>query len=80
MGIVEEFLVFSVASFNLAVMTGSIGANSFVTDIQKTQGFLKLGQVIGFSGAEAVSKFKTIVSLNTFHLDPFSLEFIDYSE
>jgi hypothetical protein len=79
-GIVEAFLVFSVASFNFPVMAGSIRANPLVADIQKAQGFLKLGQVIGFFGTETIGKFKTIVSLNAFHLDPFSLEFVDNSK
>ena len=79
-GIIETFLVFSVASFIFPVVARSMRANPLAADIQKTQGFLKLGQVIGLSGAETVSKLKTIISLNTFQLDPFSLEFVDYSE
>ena len=34
-GIIEAFLVFSVASFDLAVVSGSIRANQFVTDVKK---------------------------------------------
>ncbi len=34
-GIAEAFLVFSVASFNLTAMTGSIGSNQFVPSTQE---------------------------------------------
>ena len=78
MGIIKAFLVFPAASFNFSVMAGSIRANPLVADIQKAQGFLKLGQVIGISGTETIGKLKTVVSLNAFHIDSFSLEFVDY--
>ena len=34
MGVVETFLIFSVTSFNLTVMSWGIGTNEFVTDAQ----------------------------------------------
>ena len=77
MGIVEAFLVFSVASFNLTVVTGRLGADLLVLDVQQAQSFFEFGQVSGFVITEAIGEFEAVVGLNTFHFDAFSLELID---
>ena len=40
-GIIEALLVFAVASLNLAVVPGSIGANQFAADAEVGSGGLK---------------------------------------
>ncbi len=80
MGVVEAFLVFPVASLNLAIVTRRIGADLFVLDVQEAERLLKQGKMFCFIVGEAVGKLKTIVSLNAFHFETFSFEFIDNPE
>lgn len=68
-GIIEAFLVFPVAALHLAIMSGCVGADQFMLDAQLSSGFLKKGRDIPFAVREAVSKFKAVVRLDTFHPD-----------
>ena len=40
-GVIEAFLVFSMASFNFTIVSGSIRADLFVTDVKAIESFLK---------------------------------------
>ena len=67
---IKAFLIFPVAAFHLAIMSGSVRANQFMLDTQLSGGFLKKGLNIPFTVGKTVSKFKAVVSLDTFHTDP----------
>ena len=77
MGIIEAFLVFSVASLDFTVMSGGIRADLFVADVQEFEGLLKQSQLFIAACIEVIREFEAVVGLNTFHFDAFSLEFID---
>ena len=64
---IKAFLIFPVAAFHLAIMSGSVRANQFMLDTQLSGGFLKKGLNIPFTVGKTVSKFKAVVSLDTFH-------------
>ena len=64
---IKSFLVFHVAAFNLAIMSGRIGTDQFMLDTQLSGGFLKKSLDIPFSVGKTVCKFKTVVGLDTFH-------------
>ena len=78
MGVIEAFLVFSVTSLNLTIVTGRIGADLLVLDVQQAQSFFEFGQVPSLVITEAIGELEAVVGLNTFHFDAFSLELIDY--
>ena len=42
-GVVKTFLVFSVASLDLAIVSGSIRTYQFVADVQKIESFFEFG-------------------------------------
>ena len=42
---IKAFLIFPVATFHLAIMSGSVGANQFMLDTQLSGGFLKKGKM-----------------------------------
>ena len=67
---IKVFLVFSVAAFHLAIMSGSIRADQFMLNPQLSGGFLKKGLDIPFAVGKTVGKFKAVVGLDTFHTNP----------
>lgn len=69
-GIVETFLVFPVAAFDLAVMARGIRANELVADAQRESGGFKERREKAIGIGEAVGELKAVVSLNTFNADP----------
>ena len=64
---VKAFLVFPVAAFHLAVMSGCVGTDKLMPDTHLSCGFLKKGLDIPFAVGKTVCKFKTVVGLDTFH-------------
>ena len=65
---VKAFLILPVAALHLAVMAWGVGADELMPDTKFGGSDLKQGGQIPFAVGEAVSKFKTIVCLDT--LDP----------
>ena len=74
MGIVETFLVFAMAAFDLAVVAGRIGANELVADAQLFGSCFKERFAVALTVGETVGKLKTVVSLDAFHFDSAPLE------
>ena len=66
---IKTFLVFPVAAFYLAIVSWGIRTDQFMPDAQLSGGFLKKGRDIPFTVGKPVSKFKAVVSLDTFHMD-----------
>ncbi len=71
-GSIKAFLVFPVTSFDLSVMSGRVRTNVFMLNAQLSSGFLEKGLDIPFTVRKMVSKFKTVVGLDTFHMDTSS--------
>ena len=69
---IKAFLVFPVAAFYLAIMSGRVRTDELMPDAQLSGGFLKKGWDVSFAVGKTVSKFKTVVSLDTFHMDPLT--------
>ena len=69
---IKAFLVFPVAAFYLAIMSGRVRTDELMLDTQLSGGFLKKGWDVSFAVGKTVSKFKTVVSLDTFHMDPLT--------
>ena len=63
-GIIEALLVFPVAAFDLAVVSGSVGANQLVTDAEIGSGGFKGGQEITVGVGEAVGELEAVVGLD----------------
>ena len=80
MGVVEAFLVFSVASLDFTVMPGSIRADLFVADVQEFKGLLKQSQLFITACIEVIREFEAVVGLNTFHHDAFFPELVHNSK
>lgn len=66
---IKVFLVFPVTSFHSAIMFGCVRTDQLVLDAQLGGDFLKKRVDIPFTVGKAVCKFKTTVSLDTFHTD-----------
>ena len=66
---VKTFQVFPVSAFRLAAMSGCVRTDKFMLDAQLGGSLLKRGQDIPLAVGEAVSKFKAVVGLATFHTD-----------
>ena len=66
---IKAFLVFPVAAFHLAIVSGCVRANQFMLNPQLGGGFFKKGLDIALTAGKTVGKLKTIVSLDTFHMD-----------
>ena len=64
---IKAFLVFPVAAFQLAIMSGGVRTDKLMPDTQLCGGFLKKGLYIPFAVRKAVCKFKAVVGLDTFH-------------
>ena len=69
---IKAFLVFPVAAFYLAIMSGRVRTDELMLDTQFSGGFLKKGWDVSFAVGKTVSKFKTVVGLGTFHVDPLT--------
>ena len=66
---IKAFLIFPVAAFHLAIVSGCVRANQFMLNPQLGGGFFKKGLDIALTAGKTVGKLKTIVSLDTFHMD-----------
>ena len=66
---IESFLVLAVAMFYLAVVPRSIGTDQLVADPRLCGSLFKQCRQISLAVGKEVSKPKTIVCLDTFHLD-----------
>ena len=69
---IKSFLVFPMAALHFAVMPGRVRTDELMPDAQLSGGFLKKGWDVSFAVGKTVSKFKTVVSLDTFHMDPLT--------
>lgn len=67
---IEPLLVLAVAALDLAVVAGRVGANELVADAQLGGGLLKQCRQIPLAVGKPVGEFKTVVRLDTFHIDP----------
>lgn len=63
-GIVEAFLIFAVAAFDLTVVSGSIGAYELVSNAELSGGVFKKSRNIPFGVGKAVGKLKAIVGVD----------------
>ncbi len=70
--IIKAFLVFAVAAFHLAIVSGSVRTNQFVADPQLGGGLFEKGLQISFTVGKTVGKLKAVVGLNTFNMDSFA--------
>jgi len=68
-GIVEPFLVFSVAALDLAIVAGRIGANQLVTNAQAGGSSLEEGLAAAILDREAVGELGTVVGLDALDSD-----------
>ena len=66
---IKSFLVFPMAALHFAVMSGRVRANELMADSQVGSGFLKKGGDVSMTVGKTISKFKTVISLDTFHMD-----------
>ncbi len=73
MGEIEAFLIFAVAAFDLAIVSGCVGTDEFVVDAHLFSRFLKKCQLL-FGRGETVGKLTAIVGLDTLDLDTPALE------
>ena len=71
---VEAFLVFSVTAFDLAVVSGGIGADQLMTDAMSAGDGFKQCFAMAVAVAEAVGELEAVVGLDTFHVHPQSGE------
>ena len=69
---VETFLVFAVAAFDLAVVTGRVGADQLVEDTEFSGGAFKQRRKIPPGIGETIGKLETIVRLDTFDFHAFA--------
>ena len=67
MAAVETFLVFAVASFDLAIVSGRIGANELVLNAQSEGGCFKKRRNVALACRETIGKLEAVVCLNTFN-------------
>ena len=66
---IEVLLILPVAAFNLAVVSGGIGADELVTDTQLGGSGLKQSREIPLAVGETIGKFKAVIRLDAFHAD-----------
>lgn len=66
---IKAILVFPVALFHLAIVSGRVRTDQFMANAQLSSSFLKQGSDISFAVGEAAGKLKAIVCLGTFHAD-----------
>ena len=66
---IKSFLVFPMAALHFAVMPGRVRADELMADSQVGSGFLKKGGDVSITVGKTISKFETVISLDTFHMD-----------
>ena len=66
---IEPLLVLPVAALDLAIVAGRVGADELVADAQLGGGFLKQRRQAPLTARKPVGKLKSVVRLDTFHLD-----------
>ena len=66
---IKAFLVFPMAALHFAIMPRRVRANELMADSQVGSDFLKKGGDVSIAVGKTVSKFKTVISLDTFHMD-----------
>ncbi len=57
------------AALHFAIMPRRVRANELMPDSRVGSGFLKKGEDISIAVGKTISKFKTVISLDTFHMD-----------
>lgn len=72
MRIVEALLIFTVAAFNLSIVTGRIKTDELVPYAQLSGRCLKEGFQVTLAVGEAIGELKTVISLDTLHGDAFA--------
>ena len=78
MAAVETFLVFAVASLDLAVVSWRIGTNELVLNAQSEGGCFKKRRNVALACGEAIGKLEAVVSLDTF--DHYSTPLVPCNE
>ena len=68
-GIIEAFLVFPVAAFDLTVVSGSVGTDELVANPQFGSSQFKSGGNVPLTVCETIGKFKAIIGLDTLYGD-----------
>ena len=63
-----------------AVVTGCIRTNQLVSYTTLFERTLKQCEIIGFGAAETLGKFKSVVRLNTLHLNAFFGKMFEYMQ
>ena len=66
---VKAFLVLSMASFHLAVVTRRVRTDQLMTDTKLSNSFLKQGRDLSLTVGETVGKLKAVVRLDALHSD-----------
>ena len=69
---IKPFLVFPVAAFHLTVVTRRIRSDQLMPNAQFDGRFFKQGRKIASAVGETIGKFKAIVRLDAFYLDPMA--------
>ena len=64
---VKILIIFSVASLDLAIMSGSIRFDQFMLDAKLLQRFFKESFPVGTRSSETVCELRSVVRLNTFN-------------
>jgi hypothetical protein len=67
--VVKALLVFAMAAFHFTIVPGRIRPNQFVPDMQLSGSGLEERQQMFLGRGKTVGKFKTVVSLNAFHMN-----------
>ena len=66
---VKAFLILAVAALHFTVVSRRIGPDELVADTQLCGGGLKQSREIPLAVGKTIGKFKSVVSLDTFHAD-----------
>ena len=64
---IKAYLIFSVAAFYLAIVSGRIGPNQFVADAKFCSRCFKESRKIPFTVGKTIGKLKAVVGLDTFY-------------
>ena len=64
---IEFVVIFSVTALYFAIVPWGVGPDKLMADAELLRGRLEQGGQIPFAVGKAVSKFESIVGLNTFH-------------
>ena len=63
---IKAYLIFSVAAFYLAIVSGRIGPNQFVADAKFCSRCFKESRKIPFAVGKTIGKFKAVICLDAF--------------